>query len=254
MTRFGATRRAAWQRVCRLLALVGCVALEPGLAVAAPERRPCLLELFTSQGCSSCPPADRMIAELKGAGAADVVLSFATDTWDFGGWKDTLASPIFTARQKAYAAGHKNGRVYTPQMVVDGVVDAIGSDKIGIDKAMADAGRKSEVMAIGLHLIDDGHHLRVELPAGSLGPADVVLFRVQPTQTVAIDHGENAGRKITYTNVVRSMTKLATWDGTAQTIDVPELRGDGEGYVVILQKGGLERPGIVLAAAKTAGL
>ena len=251
----GLTGRGARRRVGRVLmsAIVACVATT-GIVAAAPGTRPCLIELFTSQGCSSCPPADRIAGELKHAGAGDIVLSFSTDTWDFGGWKDTLASPAFTARQKGYAAGRKEGRVYTPQVVVDGLIDVVGSNRAEIDKAMTDVWHRPDTMSLAVRLIDQGGHLKVELPAGVQGPADVLLFRVVPTQTVAIGHGENAGKQLTYTNVVRSMAKLATWDGTAQTIDVPELRGDGEGYVVVLQKGSVERPGLVLAAAKTAGL
>ena len=243
--------RGIWKR-----APLGCAVLLTlwSAAAAAAPRRPCLFELFTSQGCSSCPPADRVVGELKRAAATDVVLSFPTDTWDYIGWKDTLASPIFTARQKAYAAVRRDNRVYTPQLVVDGIVDAVGSNREEIDKAVLESRSRPEAMALHVEVVDDGHRLHVELPAGSQGPADVVLLRVQPLQTVSIGRGENAGRQLTYTNVVRGMTKIATWDGTPQTIDVPELRGEGEGYVVLLQKGSIERPGVVLAAAKTVGL
>ena len=237
-----------------MMAGAGLVALVGTAAAANAPHRPCLIELFTSQGCSSCPPADKIVADLKRTNEADIVLSFATDTWDFSGWKDTLASPLFTARQKGYAAVRRDGRIYTPQVVVDGVTDTVGSDKVELDEAIRDVERRAEAMSVEVHLIEDGHTIRIQVPAGPQAPADVLLFRVQPAETVAIARGGNAGRQITYTNVVRGMTKLATWTGAAQTIDVPALHGDGEGYVVILQKGSLERPGPVLAAAKTAGL
>lgn len=236
---------------CTLLLATGAWAVEPP---ASSARRPCLYELFTSQGCSSCPPADRVAGELKGAGARDVVLSFPIDTWDFIGWKDTLASPAFTARQKAYAAVRGDGRIYTPQLVVDGVKDAIGSNRTEIDAAVRALAGQPEAMALDLKLVEASGRLTVELPEGPGAPAAVVLLRVRPVETVAIGRGENAGRQLTYTNVVKGMTTIATWDGRARSVEVPELRGVGEGYVVLLQKGSVDQPGLVLAAAKTAGL
>lgn len=112
--------------------LIAVAAWEIGIqsvcADPAPARIGAVVELFTSQGCSSCPPADRLLSTLARAPNM-IALSLPIDYWDFIGWHDTLASPTFTARQKAYAAARGDGRVYTPQVVVDGLVDAIGSDR-----------------------------------------------------------------------------------------------------------------------------
>jgi hypothetical protein len=214
---------------------------------------PCVVELFTSQGCSSCPPADRLLADL--ARQPNVIaLSLPIDYWDYIGWKDTFASPVFTARQKAYAAMHVSRNIYTPQVIVDGFADAVGSDRGAIERSIAAAQGHGEAMSVPVRLSEANHMLHIELGAGPGGPAQVLVMRVMRSRTVSIGRGENSGQSLTYTNVVRAMDKIGDWDGAAKSFDLPELKADGEGYVVLVQQGTPDRPGVILAAAKTKDL
>ncbi|HET6377966.1 MAG TPA: DUF1223 domain-containing protein [Methylocella sp.] len=219
---------------------------------AAPSQVHYVLELFTSQGCSSCPRADRWLAAIAREPHV-VALSFPVDYWDFIGWRDTLASPAFTARQKAYAV-QNHRHVYTPQVVVNGLTDAPGSDEKEIKEAMRMAEEAEGAMSVPLRLFTSDGHYFVEVAEGAGGPAGVFALRVVRAVTVQILRGENAGQSLTYTNVVRTIDKLGDWTGATKTFNVPGEPKIGEGFVVLLQKGTLERPGAILAAAKTEGL
>ena len=222
-------------------------------AIAPAEAVTSVLELFTSQGCSSCPPADRLLTALA-HDPSRIALTFPIDYWDFIGWKDTFAEPAFTARQKAYAAARDDSHVYTPQAIIDGLVDAVGSDRAAIEQAVATLKGHNRALAVPMQMREADGVLHIDIGAGEGGPAGVYVLRVIRSRTVAIGHGENSGRTVTYTNVVRAMRKIGEWDGTTQKFSLPELRSDDEGYVVLLQQGSLERPGAILAAAKSAGL
>src|SRR5947209_6831445 len=149
--------------------IVAAFAALPAARAAEPVRG--VVELFTSQGCSSCPPADRYLAELaKDPGL--VVLSWPVDYWDYIGWKDTFASPAFTARQKAYAAARRDDRVYTPQAVIDGVTHAVGNDRDRVQEAL-DAQRKTLSCEITLANRDGAIGIDVAPKAGASGAATV---------------------------------------------------------------------------------
>ena len=217
-----------------------------------------VIELFTSQGCSSCPPADVLLGELA-KDPSVVALSFPVDYWDYIGWKDTLASPACAARQKAYAAARGDGQVYTPQAVVDGIVHAVGSDSAELRSAMQSAAARKNVLTVALKLSVANGNLHVDVPAASgdsLKSAGLWLIRVAHKRSVAIGRGENAGHSVTYTNVVRGMVKFGDWSGDARGFDVkePVPDGDADGYVVLLQASSGGRPGNILAAVKSAGL
>jgi hypothetical protein len=212
-----------------------------------------VVELFTSQGCSSCPPADLLLASM--ARKPDVVaMSFPVDYWDYIGWRDTLASSASTARQKAYAAAHGDAHVYTPQAVVDGIAGVVGSDREELEHAISVDKGHDGALTLPVQLSHVGGRLVIEVPAGAGGPAGVFALRVARAKTVRIGRGENAGRSVTYTNVVRAIDKLGDWTGDLATFELLESRGEDEGYVVLLQQGTLEKPGVILGAAKTAGL
>lgn len=234
-----------------LLALA--VALTAGGTRAAEAKH--VIELFTSQGCSSCPPADRLLASL--ARDPDVVaLSFPVDYWDYIGWKDIFASPSFTARQQAYARMNRDRRVFTPQVVVDGQKTEIGSDEAAITRDIKMAGHDG-AMSVPMSLSESGGYLHVSIGSaqdGSTPNAGVYILRVLRSRKVEIGRGENSGRSVVYTNIVRAMNKVGDWDGRPAQFDLLELKGDGEGYVVMLQTGEPDRPATILAAAKTAGL
>jgi hypothetical protein len=245
--------------VALLLSTAGMASSEGGKSEGGKRdggRSPvtCVLELFTSQGCSSCPPADRLLASI--ARKPDVVVvSLPVDYWDYIGWKDTLASPAFTARQMGYAAATGSRQVYTPSAIVNGLYDAIGSDAEAIERALAAArGGHDEALSLHIKLIEAGGHIWIEVPAGAGGPAGVYLLRVIRARTVQIGRGENAGRSVTYTNVVRAIKQLGEWSGSRASFESVAPRGNDEGYVVLVQRGTPDRPGVILAAAKTAGL
>jgi hypothetical protein len=210
-----------------------------------------VVELFTSQGCSSCPPADHLLSSLA-RDPTTVAVSFPIDYWDFMGWQDTLASPSFTARQKAYATSH-GSHVYTPQVVVDGLSDAVGSDKTQIEHAIKTNKGRDGALSVPIHMSESGDTLHIDVGAGAGGAASVFVLRVIRAKTVVIGRGENSGRSVTYTNVVRAIRKIGDWDGKARSYELSELKGDNEGYVVLLQKGSETNPGVILAATKSSG-
>jgi len=189
--------------------LAGWVALAAPLAAAD---RPVVVELFTSQGCSSCPPADAFFEQLA---ARDDVLALAlhVDYWDYIGWKDTFGSPAHTARQRGYAAAAGRKMVYTPQMVVNGAVDLVGSRYRDvtdvIDKHLAQPGNGLEVQ-----VRREGGQVHLEARAANPQETPLVVqcARYMPEATVEIARGENAGRTITYNNIVTDLIEVATWD------------------------------------------
>jgi len=222
-----------------------------GAAVAAPPVA--VVELFTSQGCSSCPPADEILGELSKR--QDVVaLTFPVDYWDYLGWKDTLAHPLFTKRQKAYAHARGDRQVYTPQAIVNGTKPCIGSDRTELE-AVTRSGQALPV-AVSTTETNDAVEVRIDAGPDRVAMAEVWLLPVLRARTVKIGRGENGGRAVTYSNVVRGMIRLGEWRGGRSTYDVslPVARGDGDGYVVLLQTLEGSKPGVILGAAKSPGL
>lgn len=217
-----------------------------------------VVELFTSQGCSSCPPADRLLASLS-TDREVLALSFPVDYWDYLGWKDTLAAPAFTARQKNYSLARGDGQVYTPQVIVDGMVHAVGSDSEQIQTAI-DNWRPKGALSVPITLSVGAGKVRIEVgrPSKDGGPTAGALWllRVAKNRTVAVGRGENAGKRLTYTNVVRGLKHIGDWNGTTTSYDFPvawTVAGEGDSYVVLLQAGTPARPGEILAAARGAG-
>jgi hypothetical protein len=228
-------------------AIVAVFAALPAARATEPVRG--VVELFTSQGCSSCPPADRYLAELaKDPGL--VVLSWPVDYWDYIGWKDTFASPAFTARQKAYAAARRDDQVYTPQAVIDGVTHAVGNDRDVVQDAIAANGKTLNCV---LTIADRDGKIGIDVaPKGNAsGAATLWLLRVLRNANVAIGRGENKGRSVAYTNVVREAIPVGEWSGGAAHFEAvrPKL-GDGEALIAVLQTGTAAKPGAILAAAK----
>jgi hypothetical protein len=238
------------------LCVVAGLGLTTGEARAESPRY--VVELFTSQGCSSCPPADQLVRELA-RDPSVVAISWPVDYWDYIGWKDTLAQPMFSARQKAYASARGDGHVYTPQAVIDGLSHAVGSDRAEIETAVkAGRGRKGALSVPVTLSPGSTGGLRIEIgTAAGEAPKDaqVWLIRIARERTVAIGRGENGGASVTYTNVARSATKIGEWNGRAASFDVAAndlSSADSDGYVVLLQAGTPARPGVILGAAKSA--
>ncbi len=223
------------------MALAAAAALSiggPAFAAARPQLA--VVELFTSQGCSSCPPANDNIRTLSTR--ADVLaLSFGVTYWDQLGWKDTFASPAYTARQWAYARALRHDNVFTPQVVVNGRTDTVGA-RLGEIEALlrgpALAGPRIEAGADS-----------VRLSAGTAprgGGADVWLVRYEPgVIEVPVRRGENSGRTLPHAHVVRSLTRLGAWTGGPVSLRLPP-GGDGLASAVLVQSAGT---GPILAAA-----
>jgi hypothetical protein len=206
-----------------------------------------VLELFTSQGCSSCPPADKLMGELA-KDRSLVAFSLNVDYWDSLGWKDTLADPRNAQRQRAYALARGDRGVYTPQIVVNGIAHVVGSDRTAIDRALASS-RGGLALPVKLAVI--GGELSVDLPAGE-GAGAVWVYALAKDVPVAVGRGENRGHTITYHNVARSWRKLGDWKGkTARfTVAVNELTQSGaDTAAVIVQSGTAAAPGAMLGAA-----
>ena len=222
-----------------------------GIAHAGEPRA--FLELFTSQGCSSCPPADKLLGELSGDPSV-VAVSVPIDYWDYLGWKDTLASPGDSARQRAYARLRGDRQVYTPQIVVNGAIHVLGSDRAAIERAITQSDRNAAVMSLPVLLSVGGSNLNVRIGGGEKARAggEVWLCPLAKSVPVEIGRGENHGRTITYHNVVRRWVKLGDWSGTDSTWSVPLASisaDDINAAAVVVQEGTHEKPGIILGAA-----
>jgi len=205
------------------LALALGLALGASAALAA-GKRPVVVELFTSQGCSSCPPADALLGQLADRPGV-LALTLPITYWDMLGWKDTLASDANTARQKGYAEAMGKGGVYTPQMIVDGVTDVVGSREPQVMAAIA--ARESDAAAVPVALSVTGGQLHVTVgpddavKPGKTGDATIWMFHVLGKATVAIKSGENGGRTVTYRNVVRDVRAIGMWKGQPVSLDLP---------------------------------
>jgi hypothetical protein len=221
------------------------------LAIASPlQAEPrAVIELFTSQGCSSCPPADKLIGELA-ADPAILAMSLAIDYWDYLGWKDTLALPGHTRRQKAYASARHDREVYTPQAVVNGTAHVLGSDKAAIERAMAES-KTAEALALPVTLTVKPNEFVVTVPAGPAETGEVWLCPITKAVTVEIGRGENSGRTITYHNVVRQWIKVGDWTGKGETWHVPLSKMTAakvDRVAVVVQRGAAVNPGLMLGA------
>jgi hypothetical protein len=238
------------------------VLLALGVAVARAEpadKQPrAVIELFTSQGCSSCPPADALMVEL--AKQPDLIaLTLPVTYWDYLGWKDTLGKDSFAKRQKFYAKARGDGQVYTPQAVINGASHVVGSDKGEIERAAKPAPGTGFVAKVSLK--EEAGSLQVRL-APLDGPTERTagVWAVATTRmvTVPIARGENQGKTVSYANVVRGMTRIGDWDGKEATLTAPlaaTQAADADSYVVIVQaeqpgKYGM-MPGAILGAARS---
>jgi hypothetical protein len=208
------------------------------------ERATVLIELFTSQGCSSCPPADRVLSEL--AARPDVLpLSFHVTYWDRLGWSDTFGLDASTHRQEAYADWLGLEGLYTPQMVIGGRIDVVGSQRERVRAAidlLLEHGEPGPDVTFGQG--------RVRLAAGEGGPAIVWLAAFDEMHEVAIGRGENRGRSLTYRNVVREIAEIGRWTGASAELALPidRLKGEGRDALAILVQ--RAQDGAILAAGR----
>lgn len=203
-----------------------------------------VVELFTSQGCSSCPPADRLLQKL--GGHDDVIpLALHVDYWDYIGWKDSFGQAAWTKRQKGYAqANHKN-MVYTPQMVINGQDEVVGNRPMEVADLIQR--HRQQPPRMDLSVTRQGNQLSIRGRAkGNLGRSEVYLLRYIPEQQVKITRGENAGLTASYSYIVTDMTRLRQWNGNGNLSVDAQISGDAP-LVVLVQTVGY---GPILAAAR----
>jgi hypothetical protein len=238
-----------------LLALAVTAFAAPGRAepptVAAQKNA--VLELFTSQGCSSCPPADALLAELdKRPGL--VTLSYSVDYWNYLGWRDTLSSAANSERQREYAHMRGDGRVYTPQIVVDGLIHVNGSDERAIREAVEASEIRLKEVGVPVRMHAEGNTLVIGIGAApdksDKRAATIWLAIAKEEVTVSISRGENRGRDLSYHHPVRDLTPVGMWQGEAMTLRLPlkDLKAMGGDCLVALLQ--VENAGPILGAAE----
>jgi hypothetical protein len=225
----------------RLAGLIAALAV--GGCSASAGTRPVVVELFQSQGCSSCPPANANLATIADKPSV-IALNFSVTYWDDQHWKDTFAQPKFTARQWDYARAFGRGNVFTPQVVVDGKHDGVG----------ADPGDFNRLVGAGAA---DGPGPAVNLAAGAVSigagakpalTADVWLVRYDPhVLQVPIKGGENGGRTLPHKDIVRELVRIGDWNGTAESLPLPAASQPGLVTAILVQT---PHGGPILAAAK----
>lgn len=211
-------------------------------SLAQSPHAPIVVELFQSQGCSSCPPANAYVNGI--VDRPDVLaLSFAVTYWDNLGWKDVFASQTFTDRQWAYAHASGRGEVFTPEVVVNGRHDVVGSDHAALDRALRDGANDAPAASVA---IAGG---RVSVAARHPArPDDVWLVRYDPsTIEVRVTRGENDGRTLPHRNIVKQLVRLGTWTGSAASFAVPAAPAPGLQTAALVQ---VAHGGPILAAVK----
>ncbi|MEO1639459.1 MAG: DUF1223 domain-containing protein [Pseudomonadota bacterium] len=206
-----------------------------GAAIGAPataQNGPTVVELYTSQGCSSCPPADAMLHDL--AKYDDVIaLALHVDYWDYIGWKDSFGRPENTARQNAYARAANATTIYTPQMVINGLDHVVGSRPIQVmETVQAHANQPNPVE---VEVTRRGNRVEITAETRARGNYTVQLVRYIPEETVDIRRGENAGRQLTYANIVTDWDVVDRWDGRDDLEISTPVSGD-KPIVVIIQQ------------------
>jgi hypothetical protein len=240
----------------------------PASAQQAAEMAPkAVVELFTSQGCSSCPPADKLFVELS-RDPNLIALTFPVDYWDYLGWKDTLAHAGFTARQRQYAQARGDNTVYTPQAVVNGGMHVVGSDRAKIDMMLAKSALLVPITieqpsTAGFKFKVDAAAMAKDILQSAARPAPkgtVYLLPIMRSTTVTIMRGENRGKLVSYANVVRGIHRIGEWTGAAAEFDVSteqlkSFMGEtgADGFVVLLQSEG-KKAGKILGAARSKSL
>lgn len=233
-----------------LPALTGMfVVAQPNAATAGNFRG--VVELFTSQGCSSCPPADAELGRLIESGEV-LGLSYHVDYWNYLGWADTLSNAASTARQHGYARSLKRKNVYTPQAVINGRDHANGADGAAVDSLLSKLSAAGQGLTVGVEASLDDNGLNISIDDGQ-GEASIVIVYFNQATTVDIKKGENAGHEITYKHSVREVETVGMWDGDAISLKLPPSvlsAHPGVGCAILLQvvsKDGT--PGRILGAA-----
>lgn len=225
---------------------------DPQASLASPITG--VIELFTSQGCSSCPPADALMKTYAGRNDL-LVLSLPVDYWDYLGWKDTLGNPKNTERQRNYAKARGDGQIYTPQAVINGVSHVNGASRRDIDQAIAESQKEVAAHRVPLRSWTERGNILIETGAAAdqsaVKEATIWLAVIQKSAEVTITKGENHGKTISYTNVVRELTPVGTWTGQPMRIQLARsalMRPQMESVAILIQQG---KAGPIIGAALT---
>lgn len=205
-----------------------------------------VVELFTSQGCSSCPPADDLLAELSQRDDV-IALALHVDYWDYIGWKDEFADPMFTERQKAYAMQAGARSIYTPQFVIGGGSYVVGADAMELSDKIREADDLQGGATLEIERRGDNVVISADTAQSFVNPLDVIVVSYIPEEVVTIETGENAGKTVTYHNIVQTWEDVADWDASAPLVMTAPADND-QPVVVLLQEHG---PGLIVAAAQS---
>ena len=238
------------------LATAALILILPGNAIAGEnvEQPRAVVELFTSQGCNSCPPADELLSDLAASGDV-VALAYHVDYWDYLGWRDTLASSENTARQHEYSRIFGSRMVYTPQAIVNGRKQVNGAKRYKVEGAIDGMAGTANGMSVDVDIAYSGDTVVIETGATEreIGDVQLVLVYFQPASRVTIERGRNTGRSFTYVNAVSGFHTVGKWHGDKTRYELPisEIAKKGAGGCAVLVQemgeGGL--PGPILGAA-----
>jgi hypothetical protein len=224
---------------------------EPG-APTPPVPIRAVVELFTSQGCSSCPPADALIKKLS-ADPSIMALSLPVDYWNYLGWKDTFATSRNSDRQRSYAKARGDGAIYTPQAVVNGTLHVNGASEDAIKNAIEQTSKDIDARRIPVRFWQENNTLNIATggaqPGQPVHEATIWFGVVQTSATVDVTDGENKGKTLTYTNIVRELTPIGLWKGQPMQIQIPRgavMLAETQKSVVLIQEG---KAGPIIGAA-----
>ena len=239
--------------VAGIAALAVAASGSAGVVEPPADGSKAVVELFTSQGCSSCPPADALLGRLTDKPGI-VALSFSVDYWDYLGWRDTLASPSNSERQRNYARARGDGRVYTPQVVVDGILHANGANEAEIEMAMRNAAKRLQDDKVPVSMHADGDTLIVDVGAAPEASdkrvGTVWLAIAKEVEKVEVARGENRGRALSYHHPVRELSPIGMWHGEPITLRLPlkDLKAMGGDCLFALLQ--VEDSGPILGSAE----
>jgi len=237
-------------RMWGLIIIAAGVSLAFGPAVparSAAPREPVVVELFTAQGCGTCPDANRVVEDLAEEPGV-IALTYAVDYWDYRGWPDTFAKPEFAQRQRAYRRAMRLRNVYTPQVVIDGRRQVSGTRPPDVETAVREEAERL-TFPPEIEFRATGDHVGVGSGRVPTGGAEVWAVVYRPgVQDVAVEGGDNRGRTVRHVNVVRTLTKLADWRGQPLLLTLPDAVADDEAVAVLVQARGDRR--ILNAAAR----
>ncbi len=211
---------------------------KPEIALEGKFAPVVVLELFTSEGCSSCPPADNLLGQLASLDAAVIPLSFHVDYWNRLGWKDPFSSAEFSDRQRVYGQLFKNDGVYTPQLVVNGEYEMVGSDRRKAEAAIKKALKENSSIQLTVeNLIRDGSKIKITSHAeGELNKQTLEVALIQKSATMDIKAGENRGAKLSHTNVVRNFKSQALNETNETTFTFPEGLANSNWEIILFTR------------------